>query len=84
MNKLTILEDVLIIGGITVSISTIQSILGIIILCFQIALIIYKCIMKIVEHYKKKQYQAIEEDLQNAIDGLNNINDSIGKKDGNE
>lgn len=79
-NKMEIFEDVLIIGGITISISMIREILGIIILSLQIILILYKGIRLIIQRFKNKDYQGIEEDLKNTIEDLKNLSDK--DKDG--
>lgn len=79
-NKINIFEDVLIIGGISISISMIQSILGIIILSFQIALILYKGIRNLVKLIKGKEYDKIEETLKDTTEQLEHLSDKT--KDG--
>ena len=79
-NKINIFEDVLIIGGISISITMIQSILGIIILSFQIALILYKSIRNLVKLIKGKEYDKIEETLKDTTEQLEHLSDKT--KDG--
>ena len=79
-NTLNVIEDVSIGLGVTIGIAQIETILGIIVLVFQIILIIYKCIMKIVEHVKSKNLKEIENDLQETIDDLEKLSDKT--KDG--
>lgn len=79
-NKINIFEDVLIIGGISISISMIQSILGIIILSFQIALILYKGVRNLMKLIKKKEYDKIEESLKDTTEQLEHLSDKT--KDG--
>ena len=79
-NKINIFEDVLIIGGISISITMIQSILGIIILSFQIALILYKGIRNLVKLIKGKEYDKVEETLKDTTEQLEHLSDKT--KDG--
>ena len=58
--------------GISVSLPQIETILGIVILVFQIVLILWKVGRKIYDHFKNKQYDKIEEDLN---DGISQIED---------
>ena len=74
------MEDVSIVFGVTIGLSQIQTILGIIILVFQIVLIIYKCVMKIYEHIKNKDAKGIETDLKETIDELEKLSEK--DKDG--
>ena len=57
MKQINVLEDVLIIGGTAVSLSMIQTILGIIILSCQVVLILTKAGIKIYDLVKKKKYE---------------------------
>ena len=73
-NKLfSIFENTLIVAGVSISLPMIESILGIIILSFQIILIMIKTIMKIKESIKNKNYQEIEEHVQNAQDEIEKL-----------
>ena len=74
------MEDVSIVFGVTIGIAQIETILGIIVLAFQIILILYKCGMKIYEHIKNKDVKGIETDLKETIDELENLSDK--NKDG--
>ena len=79
MKHINVLEDVLIIGGISVSVTMIQSILGIIILSFQIILILFKAGKKIYDLLKAKKYDEIENTLQETQDQLEDLKN---KEDG--
>ena len=79
-NITNILEDVSIVFGVTIGISQIETILGIIVLTFQIILILVKCGNKIYHHIKDKDVKGVETDLQETIDELEKISDK--NKDG--
>lgn len=67
------LNDCLIVLGTYIGISQIESILGIIILCFQIALIIYKASRKVYYLIKDKQYNQIEDTIKDTIESLEDL-----------
>lgn len=79
-NVLNILEDATIVGGVAVGLSTIQTILGIIILSVQVVLILYKGIRKIVELVKKKKYDEIDDALEETKDQLEDLKDKTDGK----
>ena len=79
-NVLNILEDATIVGGVAIGLSTIQTILGIIILSVQVILILYKGIMKIVELVKKKKYDEIDDALEETKDQLEDLKDKTDGK----
>lgn len=79
-NVTNILEDVSIVFGVTIGVTQIESILGIIILVFQIVLILYKGTRKIIEKIKKKDLDGIEEDLKETTDELEKLSNK--DKDG--
>lgn len=79
-NVLNILEDVTIVGGVAIGISTIETILGIIILAIQLCLILYKGIMKIIELVKKKKYDEIDDALEETKDQLEDLKDKTNGK----
>lgn len=81
MKAYNIIEDVLIATGITISLVDIQQVLSIIILCFNVIWIVVKVVLKIVEHYKSKNYQAIADDIKDAKDELEDLNKQVGSKD---
>ena len=84
MNKwFTVVDNVLIVCGVTIALVDIQTILGIIILAFQVILIIYRLVRGIIEHYKNKEYDKIETDIQNGIEQIQNLSDSV-KNNGNK
>lgn len=80
MKHINVLEDVLVIGGVAVSLSMIQTILGIVILSCQVVLIITKAIIKIVNLYKQKRYKEIEDTLNDAKGELENLKDKVNDK----
>lgn len=77
-NKTELFTDILSsVFGISVGISQIESILGIVILCVQCAYILYRCIYNIVTSIKNKKYTEIgksilefEEELTELLDKL--------------
>ena len=79
MKHVNVLEDVLIAGGIGVSLPMIETILGIIILSVQVILILWKLGKKIYEAIKKKKYDEIENTLQETQDQLEDLKE---KQDG--
>lgn len=79
MKHINVLEDVLIIGGTAVSLSMIQTILGIVILSCQVILIIVKAGMKIYNLAKEKKYKEIEQCIDETKGELENLKDKDGK-----
>ena len=79
-NVLNILEDVTIVGGVAIGISTIETILGIIILSVQLAIILYKGIRKIIELVKQKKYDEIDDALKKTKDQLEDLKDKTDGK----
>lgn len=79
MKHINVLEDALIVGGITISITMIYQILGIVILSFQIILILIKAGIKIYNLVKQKKYKEVEECIDDAKGELENLK---GKTDG--
>lgn len=79
-NVLNILEDVTIVGGVAIGISTIETILGIIILSVQLAIILYKGIRKIIELVKNKKYDEIDDALNETKDQLEDLKDKTNGK----
>ena len=85
-NVLNITEDVLIVGGVAIGISQIESILGITLLAVQLCLIIYKGVALIVKHIKNKDYKsAIKqgeqtlEDVKDTLEKSGIVNKENGK-----
>ena len=79
MKHINVLEDVLIAGGVAISLPMIESILGIIILSVQVCLILWKAGKKIYKAIKKKKYDEIENTLKETQDQLEDLKD---KQDG--
>ena len=79
MKHINVLEDVLIAGGIAISLPQIESILGIIILSVQVVLILIKAGTKIYNLIKAKKYDEIDDTLKETQDQLEDLKD---KEDG--
>ena len=79
-NTTNILEDISIVFGVTIGIAQIESILGIIILVFQIILILYKFVRTIINRIKNKDYDGIEKDIKDTTEQLEHLSDK--DKDG--
>lgn len=77
---LNVLDDVLIIGGVTISLSMIQTILGIVILSAQVVLIITKGVLKIRSAIKKKNTKEIEEAINETKGELENLKEKTNGK----
>lgn len=73
MKVLDRIEDVSILVGSAIGLSQIQTLLGIIILIFQLAIIIYKCVIKIIEHFKNKNYKQVVEELEKTKEELEKL-----------
>lgn len=79
-NVLDVVESISIALGVVVSIETIYTILGIVLLAFQIGLILYKVIKSIVEHAKHKEYDEIEHDIEKGIEDIENVIEKHGNE----
>lgn len=75
-----LIEDGLIVGGVAISLPMIQSILGIIILSFQVVLILYKGISRIVKAIKNKNPKELEDALNDTKGELENLKDKTDGK----
>ena len=79
MKHINVLEDVLIAGGVAISLPMIESILGIIILSVQVCLILWKAGKKIYQAIKNKKYDEIDDTLKETQDQLGDLKE---KEDG--
>ena len=79
MKQLNIIEDVLIVAGVSISLIDIQTILGIILLSVQVVLILFKGGKRIYDAIKKKDTKEIESALEETKDALENLKDSQPK-----
>ena len=77
MKTQSIIEDVLIGCGITISLIDIQQILSIILLVFNVLWILVKFGMKLYDHIKAKNYTQIADDIKETKDELEQLNDKI-------
>ena len=71
----SLIEDVLITAGITVSLIDIQQILSILLLVFNVIWILVKAGVRIYEHIKEKNIKAIENDVKDAKDEIEELKD---------
>lgn len=84
MNKnttLDIVETISVVMGVSISLQTLYTLFGIILLAFQIGLIVYRIIATIVKHIKQKEYDKIPDTLE---DGIDKIKDVVDKHNGND
>ena len=75
-----VLEDCLIASGITISLIDIQTILGIIVLSFQVVLILIKTGKRIYKAIKNKNIDEIESAISDGKEQLENLSDNVSKK----
>lgn len=73
---LEVTEDALIVMGVAMSIDQIKTILGIVLLCIQIGLIIFKSAKVIYNKVKNKDYDGA---IKTATDTVDKINEEIKK-----
>ena len=82
MKQITnIIEDVLIASGIAISLADIQQILSIIILVLDVVWILTKLGIKIYQHAKNKDIQAIADDIKESKDELEQLNNGLSNKE---
>lgn len=67
------INDILIVLATYIGINQIETVLGIIILSFQVILIIYKAIRKVYNLIKGKQYNQIEDTIKDTIESLEDL-----------
>lgn len=73
-------EDCLIASGITISLIDIQTILGIIILSFQVILILIKLGKRVYNAIKKKDITELEDAFNDGKEELTNLSENVSKK----
>ena len=73
----SIIEDVLIGGGIAISLVDIQQLLSIILLVFNVLWLLTKFGIKIYERIKNKQYKEIAEDIKETTDELEDLSHKV-------
>lgn len=71
------IENGLIVLASLFGLANMESILGIIILAFQIVIILYKFGVKIYNKIKKKEYDILLEDIEQATSELKQLQDEI-------
>ena len=72
-------ENIILAGGVVVSLSMIQTILGITLLVINICLIVTKCVIKIVEKVKKGDVAGAVKDIEDTQKELDSLNKDNGK-----
>lgn len=81
MNILNKLEDCSVIIASAFGLSQIETLLGIIILAFQLVIIIYKLVLKLIEHIRKGNYQEVVDELEKAKQEIEKLKgENNGKK----
>lgn len=73
--KLNNLENALIVLGASFGLAQIETILGIIILVFQIGLIIFKGVMKVKDAIEKEEYENIDDYIEDTIEDLKGLDE---------
>lgn len=71
------IENGLIALASLIGLANMESILGIIILAFQLVIILYKFGVKIYNKIKKKEYDSLLEDIEQATSELKQLQDEI-------
>ena len=82
ITKLQVCEDALIIGGTAVSLNMIHTVLGIVILSVQVALILWKAGVRIYKAIKNKNIKEITDTLEETQGKLEELKDKT--KDGKQ
>lgn len=75
-----VLEDCLIASGITISLIDIQTILGILVLSFQVVLILIKTGKRIYNAIKNKNIGEIESAINDGKEQLEDLSNHVSKK----
>ena len=81
MKPQSLIEDVLIACGISVSLMDIQQVLSIILLVFNVLWILWKFGVRVYNHIKNKQYQEIGNDIEDAKNELETLTGDKDSKD---
>ena len=80
MKQVNVIENALIVGGLAISLNMIYSILGIIILVFQIAIILGKLGITIKKKIEEKKYEEIVDAVEDAKNQLESLQDKENGK----
>ena len=81
MKVQSIIEDVIIGCGITVSLLDIQQTLSIILLVFNVLWILWKFGYKIYTHFRNKEFDKIESDIKDAKDEIEDLVNKTNNED---
>lgn len=84
MKTLNAIENVLIVGGVALSIENIETLLGVILLAFQIILILWKLGLRIYEHIKNGKYNDVTEDIQKGIEDVTQLQNGLKDRNGEQ
>ena len=80
MNGSKIVDNVLIVCGLTVALADIQSVLGIVILSVQILWILAKAIVRIYHAIKEKNEKEVADSLKDLSDDLTGLKNTLPKQ----
>lgn len=74
------LENALVLVGSYIGLSQIESILGIVILSFQVVLVLYKMGYKIYEKIKNKKFDEVDDVIKEGVDELEDLSKTTNKE----
>ena len=74
------LENVLLLVGSYLGLSQIESILGIVILSFQVVLVLYKMGYKLYEKIKNKKFDEVDDVIKEGVDELEDLSKTTKKE----
>ena len=74
------LENALVLVGSYIGLSQIESILGIVILSFQVVLVLYKMGYKLYEKIKNKKFDEVDDVIKEGVDELEDLSKTTNKE----
>lgn len=74
------LENALLLVGSYLGLSQIESILGIVILSFQVVLVLYKMGYKLYEKIKNKKFDEVDDVIKEGVDELEDLSKTTNKE----
>lgn len=77
MKHLSRFENLTVVIGTALGLSQIETILGIILLVVQLAIVLYKGIYAIIKYVKNKEFNELIDDLENIKDELEDIKKDV-------
>lgn len=78
------IETTLIPFGVALGLANIQEVLGIVLLCLQVVILIYKVGYSVYKKIKTKKYDEVDEELEEGAQALQNLIDSTKEDDKDE